>query len=151
MIKIIECPSCKGTGLYKGFAEKDNCAVVCFSCKGNGFIEYHYEEFNGIKTRDDVKRVFEGSFGYAQSDKDYKDGEVDIKFSQGGCSYEEWLNGETPKPVRELYCPFMWSGQSSKIGEKLGCYDECGLGGMITNCSKYNNKEKCWTKFLKEE
>ena len=28
----IECPSCKGTGLYKGYAEKDDCAVICANC-----------------------------------------------------------------------------------------------------------------------
>lgn len=31
---IIECQACKGTGLYKGMAERDGAAVVCSHCHG---------------------------------------------------------------------------------------------------------------------
>jgi len=32
----VECHSCGGTGLYKGFAEPPETAVVCHSCGGSG-------------------------------------------------------------------------------------------------------------------
>jgi len=36
----IVCQSCDGTGLYKGFAEKDGAAVVCSRCDGTGKEHY---------------------------------------------------------------------------------------------------------------
>ena len=46
---IIECSSCKGTGLYKGVSERDNCAVVCSVCNGTGKVDFFYNEFEGRK------------------------------------------------------------------------------------------------------
>jgi len=34
-----------------------------------------------------------------------------IEFSEGGCSYTLWRVGGKPKPVKELYCPFVWTRQ----------------------------------------
>lgn len=31
-----QCPSCKGTGLYSGFAEPAGTAVICQECDGKG-------------------------------------------------------------------------------------------------------------------
>ena len=31
---MIECPSCKGTGVYSGMGENKNVAVVCYKSKG---------------------------------------------------------------------------------------------------------------------
>ena len=54
----IECPSCKGTGLYVGVCERDGCAVVCTQCKGKGYTTYRYNDFTGRKIREGIKRVF---------------------------------------------------------------------------------------------
>jgi len=54
------CPSCKGTGLYVGMAERDGAAVVCRTCKGTGCEHFKvtYEPFVARKPRTDVKRVY---------------------------------------------------------------------------------------------
>ena len=143
---IIECSSCKGTGLYKGVSERDNCAVVCSVCNGTGKVDFFYNEFEGRKKRTDVKRVFKHSCGYIQSDEDVttEDGKI-IKFSQGGCSYEEWLNGEEPKPVEDLYCPYVWDNTGMGHEPLNDCKEYCGFGS-ISNYKKYNCKEECWKK-----
>ena len=59
------CKACGGTGLYKGFAEKEGCAVVCNQCNGSGFVE---KTASGErKLRNDVKRVFAYSIGYVHA------------------------------------------------------------------------------------
>ncbi|MDM8130120.1 hypothetical protein QUW38_02175 [Clostridium butyricum] len=143
---VIECSSCKGTGLYKGMSERENCAVVCSVCHGTGKTDFFYNEFEGRKKRTDVKRVFKNSCGYVQSDEDVttKDGKV-IKFSEGGCSYEEWLNGEEPKPVEDLYCPYVWNNTGIGHEPLNDCKEHCGFGS-ISNCKKYDCKEECWKK-----
>ena len=35
----IECPNCKGTGLYHGFMDKPGEFEHCYKCKGLGFKE----------------------------------------------------------------------------------------------------------------
>ena len=73
-----------------------------------------------------------------------------IRFSKAGCSYEEWLNGAEPKPVRELYCPYLWTEQrmidEGHPAHKL--YAHCAklrLGERITNCAMYpHSLETCW-------
>lgn len=143
---IIECQSCKGTGLYKGMSERDSCAVICHSCHGTGKVEFHYNEFKGRKIRTDVKRVFNRSCGYVHSDKDVKTdkGKV-IKFSQGGCSYEEWLNNVEPKPVEDLYCPYLWDNTGMGHEPLNDCNEHCGFGS-ISNCEIYDRKNDCWAK-----
>jgi len=65
MKKIIEfdevCDSCKGTGLYVGFAEHDGAAIVCHHCGGTGryHFEHEYDEFTCRKNPPrKIKRVF---------------------------------------------------------------------------------------------
>jgi hypothetical protein len=53
----IECPNCKGTGIYHGFAEPKGVGVICINCKGTGKSEIHYTPFTGRKTRTDIERV----------------------------------------------------------------------------------------------
>ena len=143
---VIECSTCKGTELYKGMSERDNCAVVCSVCKGTGKVDFYYNEFEGRKKRSDVKRVFKSSCGYVHSDKDVttEDGKV-IKFSEGGCSYEEWLNGKEPKPVEDLYCPYIWNNTGMGHEPLNDCKEHCGFGS-ISACKKYDCKEECWNK-----
>lgn len=103
-----ECEYCGGTGLYAGFAEKDDCAVVCRFCKGKGSIDYKHEyiPFTGKKQKSGVSRVFKGSFGYGHSSEDIitKEGKA-IKFSQGGVSYSEWLKGGNQNQLKNYIVP----------------------------------------------
>jgi hypothetical protein len=51
------CPSCGGTGLYSGFAEKPGYPVVCLNCGGTGCMEINYEPFIERKIKKGVKGV----------------------------------------------------------------------------------------------
>ena len=53
----IECGSCGGTGLYCGFAEPKDVAVVCAVCGGTGCAKLSYKLFTGRKGRRGVKQV----------------------------------------------------------------------------------------------
>ena len=146
----IECTSCGGTGVFQGAGERDGAYLVCKSCKGTGCITYYYKEFTGRKTANDCKRVYTGSMGYVISDKDViTDGKV-LRFSTVGCTYAEWLNGETPKPIKFLGCPLLADqGACHKI---KGFVDECnelngGYIGSITNCKNKCNADECWERF----
>lgn len=57
----IECPDCRGTGLYKGFMERDGEAVICVRCSGTGAQELRYNEFTSRKDKAGVRRVRAGS------------------------------------------------------------------------------------------
>lgn len=141
----IECRECAGTGLYVGMCERDGAAVVCSSCKGTGLQHFRmeYTEFTNRQYRNDVKKVYKGSFGFIQGVEDvtYK-GKL-IKFTEGGCSYADWLKGVEPKPVKTLYCPLRYSGQDWK--SPLGCV---GIGNVIDTCTK--DKAKCWELYEKD-
>jgi len=148
-VKIV-CTSCRGTGLYQGMCEKDDCAVVCCRCDGTGGVDFSYDEFKQRFTKPSIKRVFKTSCGYNHSSKDIttKEGKF-IAFSNGGCTYEEWLNGADPKPVKELYCPYLWTGQGLQSKDKNNLYKKCckealGLGGWISDCEYFCEKDKCW-------
>ncbi|MCK5610744.1 hypothetical protein KAR91_53215 [Candidatus Pacearchaeota archaeon] len=139
MITInIKCQTCNGTGLYSGTGERGKCAVVCNLCKGKGCVDFRYEEFAKREKRYGVVRVFESSHGFVHSHED-KNG---IKFSKGGTSYEEWLKGADPKPVKDLYCPMVWTGQ--KCSSTLGCDKLVGLGNRISSCRRQDTKAQCW-------
>lgn len=145
---VIECQSCGGTGLYKGVAERGDCAVVCYMCKGTGKTTFTYKEFTGRKLRDGVKRVFARSVGYAHSDKDFttKEGET-IRFSEGGCTYQEWLRGEEPKPVKDLYCPYLWENKGVGNEPCSRCNKGCIGLGLISSCDFYEDKANCWKEY----
>lgn len=144
----IECPSCYGTGLYQGAAERDGAFVQCSACKGTGKTSYSYTPFAGRKTQDKCKRVYMTSCGYVITDKDIttKDGDFQ-PFSQCGCTYSEWLDGKTPKPIKFLGCPMMAdqgachniNGFVSKCNEFNG-----GYIGYIPKCENQGNKDECW-------
>ena len=83
----IECSSCSGTGLYRGFAEPPGVAVICLNCNGTGSSEFAYTPFSGRKTRHDIKTVqrSRGSF-------------IATGVGPGGNSitYQEFLQGKSP-------------------------------------------------------
>lgn len=47
-VKIV-CDSCAGTGIYQGFMEKKNEAVICLHCSGDGYVEE--EPFTKLRIR----------------------------------------------------------------------------------------------------
>jgi len=144
----IVCEACDGTGLYQGMAEQKGCAVICSNCDGTGKEEYElvYEEFKERKPMKGIKRVFKNSCGYKHGPDDFvgKDG-TKIEFSKGGCTYEEFLKGEEPKPVKDLYCPKLWTFQNY-TSER--CDKGSQIGRRITECKYYETKEKCWKEYL---
>lgn len=44
LLKMV-CESCRGTGLYQGFAEPKDTAVVCWTCDGTGCQTVEYSPF----------------------------------------------------------------------------------------------------------
>ncbi len=140
-LKIV-CQSCNGTGLYVGMAERDGAAVICTTCKGAGCQNYKfaYEDFVQRKARNGVVRVFKTSAGYIHSGKDANG----VKFSQGGVSYDEWLKGQEPGPIKELYCPKQWTSQS---WNSKTCDEHCHAGCYIPKCSYRSEMAKCWAEY----
>lgn len=144
----IKCKSCNGTGLYSGMAEADGCAVVCYTCEGTGCDTLSYTPFTARTKKAGVKRVFAKTCGYGHAADDYTDkktGKV-TKFSEGGASYEEWLSGKKPKPVKELYCPYLWTSQGLQNKDKNDLYKtRCSKStSMGSSCSHYADKATCW-------
>jgi hypothetical protein len=142
----IECQSCGGTGLYVGMAERDGAAVVCCRCKGSGKFhhKFTYTPFVSRVKRKDVRRVFGNGCGYVHSaDNVVMEDKTQINFTQAGASYDEWLNGKKPIPLKTLYCPLQWSSQrwSHKGCPNIGC---------ITSCPSRCNMDKCWKLYDEE-
>lgn len=146
----VECTSCRGTGLYQGFAERKGAGVVCSTCDGTGksHIKHEYTPFTKRKKHKKVTRVYKTAGGYGISSEDVmtQDGKL-IEFSAGGVSYAEWLEGGEPKPIRDLHCPLEHYCQGSTEGEwlkKHHCHKNGqGPGGYIPDCSR-KNRVSCW-------
>ena len=52
-----ECVECRGTGIYRGFAEPAGIGVVCLHCRGTGAKMLTYKPFAGRRQRSDVQVV----------------------------------------------------------------------------------------------
>ncbi len=143
----IECQSCGGTGLYSGMGESDDCAVVCVKCKGTGKYHYvfEYTPFAGRNHRADIKRVFAKTCGIKHGADDYTpEGGALIEFSKGGASYLEWLDGVELKPMKDLYCPKMWTTQK---WDSAKCKEHCRCGTSIHYCPMHDQMAKCWDEY----
>jgi hypothetical protein len=147
-----ECNSCKGTGLYCGFAECKGAAVICHDCKGTGkvAISQTFTKFVTRKRRNNVKRVYETGAGYSIGAEDVvtRDGDM-IHFSRYGADYQDWLNGVKPLPIEELHCPYQHTQQGLQSNDVNGLYkSRCdkglSLGGMITKCKCRSDMARCW-------
>lgn len=81
-----ECPSCGGTGLYRGMAEPEGVAVVCLTCNGSGCKELTYTPFTARKRRGDVREVkrSKGEFIFACGPRG------------DAISYQDFMNGKMP-------------------------------------------------------
>lgn len=152
----IQCKSCQGTGLYQGVGEGKGTAVVCYDCKGTGKAHYsfQYEEFTGRKLRDDVERVYRRGSPYklGLGKINFDDiGEIDMDHE--GISYREFLNGDTPKHIKQLGCPMMVD--QGACHEIKGFVETCnelngGWINYIPNCKNKKNILQCWKRFEEE-
>jgi hypothetical protein len=148
----VVCSECGGSGLYGGFNEQDGCRVICTNCDGTGGVEIAYTPFVARKVITGVTRVFGDSCGYASFPKDHtfeKEG-ITVHYSRGGCTYQEWLAGVKPKPVTEMYCPYLWTRQQLKGGKFYKSH--CGAEDyftFISKCTRFKNKAKCWEDYFK--
>jgi len=150
-IKIKEkCKACGGTGLYIGMAERDGAAIVCQKCKGTGCYEFihQYEEFEKRIDRNDVKRVYEVNPGIVIGNG------PNCKLEDfGGMPFKDWNQGKKFIPGmedRNHTCPAWWY-QLSNIAKRPN-WKECwsNLGRRFSECSHFNEKEKCWDRWDKE-
>jgi len=149
----IECPDCRGTGLYSGMGEGQGAAVICHKCKGTGayFYSYSYKEFTERKKQKGIKRVYLAGGGYkiGLGKINFTSiGEIDM--DKEGISYSEFLAGKKPSHIKKLGCPMLLDQDACH--NKEGFVKECNIlnGGwfsQITTCKKYQNKEKCWLRF----
>lgn len=147
------CESCDGTGLYKGMAERGESAVVCHTCNGTGSVSFtkKFPKFKKRKIRKDVKRVFQSACGYCITDKDVttEEGKL-IRFSKFGADYADWLKGVEPKPIEDLHCPYLHTGQQLQCSGKdvndlykNRCSKHLSFGN-ISDCKCFKEKHKCW-------
>lgn len=137
------CPSCNGKGIYSGFAEGEDCAVVCSRCEGTGYSIEYITPFKKRLLSKNVKLVFEKNFGFGIT-----------KNSPGGMSYTDWLKGkkfsrDVPDALKKQICP-VWYMQTIEDGSlnkfKQGCP---GVLGAFDSCPKFKNKDACWKNYEK--
>ena len=153
--KLIECPACKGTGLYSDFAEGAGVAVICIQCNGSGSYKYSYsyKDFTGIKKINDIKRVYQKGTGYKIGlGKIILSGVGEIDMDKEGVSYEEFLAGKRPSFIERLACPLR--ADQPSCHKIPGFVDTCNHlnGAWITDISKCKNRhniKECWKRFHK--
>lgn len=140
-----ECKQCKGTGLYVGMAERDGAAVVCHGCQGTGKAHniIEYDDFDGRKEREAVRRVYEVNPGICVGEGGgYKLEDF------GGVPYADWLKGggfPEGSEMRAFTCPAWWY-QSADYAQKPE-WGECYCVGRFAACSRFAHKETCWARF----
>ena len=132
---IIECKSCKGTGVYQGMGEGDGAAVVCHTCGGTGKTEFEYTEFTGRKHKSGVSRVYLGGYGYQISTGTviFK-GVGQIDMDKEGVSYEEFCEGKMPTHIKQLWCPM--------LADQGRCHS---IEGFIERCNSFNGR---WLSYI---
>lgn len=81
----IECESCKGTGLYCGFAEPDGTARVCQICSGKGGYLFYFTPFTKRKNRKGISIVRSemGNNSPSVSYSDFKGGKLPRNIVRG--------------------------------------------------------------------
>ena len=148
---IIECKSCKGTGVYQGMGEGGGAAVICCTCKGAGRAEFEYTEFTGRKNKSGVSRVYLAGYGYKISTGIVNfNGVGAVDMDKEGVSYEEFCRGEVPTHVKQLGCPLL--ADQGRCQGLEGFIERCNSfnGGWldyIPSCSNRSNSAECWRIF----
>jgi len=142
----IECPDCKGTGLYVGFAERDGYAVVCHKCKGSGKFRYvmEYEPFSERKPREGIHTVVQVNPGYQLGGEK---GKLDF----GGMPYSDWASGKdfpAGSEMRRCVCPACWYQNADY--DKMPKWEECFGCGRFSDCKSFAHKSECWERWDKE-
>ena len=148
----IECKSCEGTGVYVGMCERGGSGVVCYQCDGTGCQKYSfkYTDFTKRKKCKNVKRVYIKGYGYCITPKPLTlSNGIFVDFSKEGVSYQEFLDGEMPKHIKQMACPMM--------ADQGACHD---IKNLTDRCNKENDgwvyyipsckckdKEECWKLF----
>jgi len=141
----IECPYCKGTGLYSGMGEDKDCAVVCHYCRGTGcyHYKYSYNIFKGRKDKKGIKWVYETNPGIRVGEGD------GYRFDDfGGMSYRDWkASGKFPEKSenRKFVCPAWW--YQSVDDDKKPDWNECIVCGTFSSCKHFKNKHLCWERW----
>jgi hypothetical protein len=143
---VSECDSCKGTGIYVGFAERDGIGVVCNRCKGSGRVENRvkYNTFVSRNKRTDVKQVLQTNPGLLC-------GKLNDLTEFGGMPYADWMLGNPFKSgmeMRRFTCPSWWY-QSVDYNRKPD-WKECLILGSFSSCRHFTDKANCWKRFDKE-
>jgi hypothetical protein len=150
---IVECSSCKGTGLYSGMGENKDIAVICHHCNGTGayHYSYSYDNFFKRKIKKGIKRVYLKGTGYklALGKVDFQEvGEIDM--DKEGVSYSEFLDGKKPTHIKKLECPLLADQDACHkiegFTKKCNSYNG-GWINMITECKNQPNKLECWERF----
>ena len=139
------CKSCKGTGLYRGFGEKDGYAVECHTCQGSGEhrVKIEYDDFEHRLPTKDVHRVLQVNPGIGV-------GRIDNPFPNefGGLSYVEWDAGIKFLPgteMRKYTCPAWW--YQSADYKKMPKWKECKIIGSFRSCPHFKDKVLCWSRW----
>jgi len=153
---FIQCPSCKGTGIYSGMGESENTGVICYQCNGTGkyHYTYQYEEFTERKIRKDIDRVYLSGYGYKIATgiiNFSKVGEIDM--DKEGVSYAEFLSGKMPEHIKKLACPMLAAQGACR--DIKGFTDICnklngGWLSYIPDCKNRCNSDECWKRFEKK-
>jgi hypothetical protein len=151
-IKIREvCKSCKGTGIYVGFAERTGFGVECNCCDGSGCNEFihQYEDFKKRKERKDIMQVLKNNPGMCVGVSEIDNLTFD---SFGGMRYSDWLKSNKFPPkseMREFTCPAWWY-QSVNYDLKPDFPGCNSFNGSFNSCRNFHNKSECWKLWDKE-
>ena len=137
-----ECSPCQGTGLFKGYFEKEHVAVVCHECGGTGFKNFSYIPF--IERRpalENIRLVIKRDSGFVMEDAD------------AYVTLEQWQENPTALDVigtepRQKVCPTLWFQMTNP--DLKPKWPECPIGVPLYTCPKWNQKAECWEKFDRE-
>lgn len=89
-----ECGSCRGTGLYQGFAEPEGTAVICVECDGSGCSTISYTPFTKRKERTGVTKISQSRGSFVGSGVGARGGSI---------SYAEFKAGKMPQVLDGKY------------------------------------------------
>ena len=138
---LIECRSCRATGVYRGFAERDGAAVVCRICKGDGAESIAFTPFTGRRTADGVETVFAVGTGYVLG-----------RDARGGVRYADWLANPAAAQAggaeaRDSTCPAGWYNKVDPSRQPQ--WSECDrmFGRTFEECPGFKTRDQCWTRW----
>lgn len=81
-----KCKTCRGTGLFRHWADVPGKARECADCKGKGYVtvddDNSYEAFNEKERVSDIKYVAVNAYGCLNNRGTHQ------------LTYEEWFKGE---------------------------------------------------------